>query len=34
MSSAGKENKAGGGYVKFYRVTPGYSLKGMDALYD
>ena len=32
MSSAGKENKAGG--VKFYRVTPAYSLKGMDALYD
>ena len=31
---AGKESKAGCGYLESYRVMPAYSRKGMDALFD
>ena len=31
---AGKENKAGCGYLKSYRVMPAYSREVMHALFD
>ena len=34
VSCAGKESKAGCGYLKSYRVMPAYSREGMDALFD